>query len=74
MGDHPAYAGRASQIHRVGARHHQAQDGVSALVVGDALLVGAAQEEWALGPEHNLLERVQKVLLTDVVLLSPGRQ
>ena len=29
----------AHAVHRVGARHHQAQDGVAALVVGDALAV-----------------------------------
>ena len=45
---------------------------MAALVIRDALLVGAAQEERPLGSEHDLLEGVQEVLLTDLVLLAPG--
>ena len=59
-------------IDRVGARHHQTEDCVAALVIRDALLVGAAQEERPLGSEHDLLEGVQEVLLADLVLLAPG--
>src|SRR5439155_2920683 len=47
---------------------HQTENRVTALVISDALLVGAAQEERARGAELDLLERVEKVLLPDVAL------
>ena len=47
---------------------------MSTLMVGDALLVRVAQEERALGAEHDFLERIEKVLVTDLILLAAGRQ
>src|SRR5262249_16705829 len=61
-------------VYRVGAGHHEAKDGVSALVIGNAFLVRAAQEERPLGAEDDFLQRVQEVLVTHVVLPAPGRQ
>src|SRR5262249_558790 len=61
-------------VYRVGAGHHEAKDGVSTLVIGDAFLVGSAQEERPLGAEDDFLQRVQEVLVTHVVLPAPGRQ
>src|SRR3712207_8782894 len=43
--------------------HDEAQDGVTALVVGDALPLFRAHQQRALGAEHDLLQSVQKVLL-----------
>jgi len=47
---------------------------MSAFMVGDALLVGAAQEERALGAEHDFLERIEEVLVTDLILFAASRQ
>ena len=47
---------------------------MAALVVGDPFLVGAAQEERALGAEDDLFQRVEKVLWSDLLLLSAGGQ
>jgi hypothetical protein len=58
-------------MHRVGAGHDEAEDRVPALVVRDALAVLAAQQQRPLGAEHDLLERVEEVLLAHVVLLAP---
>src|SRR3546814_9248883 len=55
----------------IGAGHHQPQDGVSALVVCHPLLVRFAQDDGALGPEQDLLERVYEIL---VVALSCWRR
>ena len=54
-------------IHRVGAGHDQAEDRVSALVIGDALAILAAQQQRTLRTEHDLLERIEKVFLVDFV-------
>ena len=47
---------------------------MSTLVVGDALLVGTAHENRTLRPKHDLLQRVEEILVTDVVLLATSRQ
>src|SRR6185312_6856859 len=61
-------------VHRIGTGDDQGKDGVSALVIGDALPVLPAHQERALRAEHDLLQSVQKVLLPDVVLAAAGRQ
>jgi len=47
---------------------------VSAFVVRNPFFVGAAQEERTLGAENDLFQRVEKVLWSDVLLLSAGGQ
>jgi hypothetical protein len=47
---------------------------VSTLVVGDTFLVGTGQEKGTLGAEHDLLQCIEEVDVTDLVLLAPGRQ
>src|SRR5687767_8084793 len=61
-------------VHRIGARHHETENGMSTLVVGDAFLVRTAHENRTLRPEHDLLQRVEEVLVADVVLLAASRQ
>ena len=58
----------------IGARHDQAEDGVPALVVGDALAILAAQQQRAFRAEHDLLQRVEEILLPHLVLLASRRQ
>src|ERR671916_3441121 len=55
-------------------RHDEAQDGVAALVVSDALPLVWAHHQRALGAERDLLQSVQEVLLGDLVLLTTRRQ
>jgi len=47
---------------------------VAAFVVCNPFFVGAAQEERALGAEDDLFQRVEKVLWSDLLLLSAGGQ
>src|ERR671910_356108 len=61
-------------VYGVGPRHDESQDGVTALVVGDALPLLLAQQQRALRAEHDLLQGVQKVLLAHLVLLAPRRE
>src|SRR5919112_797796 len=58
----------------VGSWHDESQDGVTAIVVGDALPLLLAQQQRALRAEHDLLQGVQKVLLAHLVLLAPRRE
>src|SRR5215208_4494773 len=61
-------------VYGVSAGHDESQDGVTALVVGDALPLLWAHQQRALGAEHDLLQSVQEVLLGDFLLLTAGRQ
>src|SRR5215211_4604763 len=61
-------------VYGVGSAHDQAKDGVTALVVGDALPLLAAHQQWTLGAKHDPLQGVQEVLLAHLLLLAPGRQ
>src|SRR5258708_37846420 len=61
-------------MHRGRARHDEPKDGVSALVIRDALPVLTAQESRALRAQHDLFQRVQKVLLVNLSLLTAGGQ
>src|SRR5690606_16306056 len=61
-------------VDRIGARLDQPQDGVSALVVGHTLLVRFAQDDETLGPEYDLFQRVDEILVVDLVLPAPGSQ
>src|SRR5215203_4379043 len=54
--------------------HDETKDGVTALVVGDALPLLGAHQQRALGAEHDLLKSVQEVLLTHLLLLTARRQ
>ena len=47
---------------------------MAAFVVCNPFFVGAAQEERALGAEDDLFQRVEKVLWSDLLLLSAGGQ
>ena len=47
---------------------------MAALVIGDALAVLAREQQRALGPEHDLLERIEEVLLAHRRLLAPRRE
>ena len=58
-------------VHRIRPGHHQPEDGVAALVIGDALAVFAAEQQRALRAEYDLLQRVEEVLLAHLVLLAP---
>src|SRR5829696_7347941 len=58
----------------VSPRHDEAKDGVTALVVGDALPLLRAHQERTLATEHDLLQGVQEVLLAHLVLLAARRQ
>src|SRR5829696_3476432 len=51
--------------------HDETKDGVTALVVGDALPLLGAHQQRALGAEHYLLQSVQEVSLAHPVLLAP---
>src|SRR5690606_31238319 len=48
-------------VHGIRARHHETEDRVSALMIGDSLAILATEQQWPLGPEHDLLERIMKV-------------
>src|SRR5215212_1243374 len=58
-------------IDGVSPRYDEAKDGVTALVIGDALPLLGAHQQQALGSEHYLLQSVQEVLLAHPVLLAP---
>lgn len=58
----------------VGARHDQAQNGVSAFVICHPFLVRLAKDDGALRPENDLLERVHEVFVMDLVLLAARGQ
>jgi hypothetical protein len=47
---------------------------VTALVVGDSLSLLWAHQQRALGTENDLLQSVQEVLLTHLLLLAARRQ
>src|SRR5918995_1384913 len=61
-------------VHGICSWHDEAQDGMTALVVGDTLPLLGAHQQWALGAEHDPLQSVQEVLLAHLLLLAPGRQ
>src|SRR5215208_2514388 len=61
-------------VYGVRPRHDETQDGVTALMVGDALPLLGAHQQRALGAEHDLLQSVQEVLLTHLLLLTARRQ
>src|SRR5215218_6890501 len=61
-------------IYGVRPRHDEAKDGVTALVVGDALPLLGAHQQRALGAEHDLLQSIHEVLLTHLLLLTARRQ
>src|SRR5215213_5938704 len=61
-------------VDRVRPRHDEAEDGVTALVVGDSLPLLGANQQRALGAEHDLLQSIQEVLLGDFLLLTARRQ
>src|SRR6185503_7694614 len=61
-------------MHGIGTGDDQSEDRVATFVVGDALAVVRAHEQWSLGAEHDLLQRVEKILLVDLVLLAARRQ
>src|SRR5918992_4438328 len=55
-------------------RHDEAQDGVTALVVGDSLPLLWAHQQRALWAENDLLQGIQEVLLANLLLLTARRQ
>ena len=59
-------------VDRIGAGDHQAEDGVAAFVIGDALLVGAAEEDRALRSEDDLFKGIHQVLAADRLLAAFG--
>src|SRR5919107_1944564 len=63
---HPVYGVRSC--------YEETKDGVSALVVGDSLPLLGAYQQRALGAKHDLLQSVQEVLLTHLLLLAARRQ
>src|SRR5690606_20441092 len=49
----------------VGTGHHQAQNGMSPLMVGDPLPVMTAHQQWPFWAEDNFFQRVHKIPLPD---------
>jgi hypothetical protein len=49
----------------------EAENGVAAFVIGDALAILAAQQNRPLRPQHDLLERVEEILARDLLLIAP---
>src|SRR5689334_24112202 len=56
-------------MHRVGARDNEAEDGVAALVVRDPRAILLAHQQRTLRTEDDLLQRVEEILLSNVVLI-----
>src|SRR5690606_38870219 len=61
-------------MHRIRARHDQAQDRVTGLVVRDPFPVLLAEDDRPLRTEHDLLQRVEEIRLPDLILVPARRQ
>src|SRR5829696_9506451 len=61
-------------VYGVCSGHDETEDGVTALVVCDSLPLLGANQQRALGAEHDLLQSIQEVLLGDFLLLTARRQ
>src|SRR5918995_2995877 len=61
-------------VYGVGSCHDETQDGVTALMVGDALALLGAHQQRSLGTEHDPFQGVQEILLAHLLLLTARRQ
>ena len=77
VGDAERLAARHDRhaVHGISARHDEPENRVAAFVIRDAFAIFLAQQQRSFGAEHDLLERIQKILVVHFVLFAPrGKQ
>jgi len=57
-------------MNRVGTPNNQSKNGVPDIMVGNPLAISRAEQQWALRTEHDLLQRIERVLRTHLVLVT----